>query len=119
MKGTDMSKDNNAAADTAVPAAAKRWNWGAFFMSWIWGLGNRTSIALLSLIPVVNIVMAFVLGARGSQWAWKNKNWENEAQFTRIQGLWSAFGWGLFAGYAVALVLLVIALVVTFNNVFM
>ena len=88
-------------------------------MSWIWGLGNKTYIALLGLIPGVNIVMAFVLGARGSEWAWKNKKWESAEQFTRIQGLWSAFGWGLFTGYTIALVLLVIALVVTFNNVFM
>ena len=74
-----MSQDNNAAAAIAVPAAAKKWNWGAFFMTWIWGLGNKTYIALLGLIPVVNIVMAFVLGARGSGWAWKNKKWEAEA----------------------------------------
>jgi ABC-type Fe3+ transport system permease subunit len=119
MEGTDMSKDNNAAADIAVPASAKRWNWGAFLMSWIWGLGNKTFIALLSIIPLVSIVMAFVLGARGSEWAWKNKKWQNEEQFTRVQGLWTVFGLGLFAGYAVALVLLIVALVITFNNVFM
>ena len=53
-----MSQDNNAAAAIAVPAAAKKWNWGAFFMTWIWGLGNKTYIALLGLIPVVNLVMA-------------------------------------------------------------
>ena len=114
-----MSKDNHAAADIAVPAAAKRWNWGAFVLSWIWGLGNKTYIALLCLIPVVNLVMIFVLGAKGSQWAWKNKQWDSADQFIRVQGLWTAFGLGLFAGYAVALVLLIIALVVTFNNVFM
>ena len=107
-----MSQDNNA-------AAVKKWNWGAFWMSWIWGLGNKTYIALLGLIPVVNLVMAFVLGARGSGWAWKNKKWESVEQFTRIQGLWAAFGLGLFAGYAIALVLVIVALVITFNNVFM
>jgi ABC-type Fe3+ transport system permease subunit len=119
MKGTDMSKDNNAVVDIAVPAAAKRWNWGAFLMSWIWGLGNKTYIALLCLIPVVNLVMIFVLGAKGGQWAWKNKKWESAEQFIRVQGLWTSFGLGLFAGYAIALVLLVVALVITFNNVFM
>jgi hypothetical protein len=88
-------------------------------MSWIWGLGNKTYIALLCLIPMVNLVMIFVLGAKGSELAWKNKKWESAEQFTRIQGLWTAFGLGLFAGYAIALALLIIALVVTFNNVFM
>ena len=119
MKGFNMSKDNNAATDMVVPAAAKKWNWGAFLMSWIWGLGNKTYIALLCLIPVVNLVMIFVLGAKGSAWAWKNRQWDSAEQFTRIQGLWTAFGLGLLAGYAIALVLVIVALVVTFNNVFM
>ena len=113
-----MSNDSNA-ADIAVPAAARRWNWGAFLMSWIWGLGNRTYIALLCLVPVVNIFMAFVLGARGGAWAWKNRRWESTEHFTRVQGLWTAFGLGLFAGYIISLALLLAALVVTFNNVFM
>jgi len=114
-----MSEDSNAAADIAVPAAVKRWNWGAFLMSWIWGLGNKTYIALLCLIPMVNLVIIFILGAKGGQWAWKNKNWESAEQFTRVQGMWTAFGVGIFAGYFIALVLLVVALVITFNNVFM
>lgn len=114
-----MSKDSSAATGTAAPAAAGRWNWGAFLMGWIWGLGNKTYIALLCLIPGVNLVMIFVLGAKGGAWAWNNRRWESEAQFTRVQGLWTAFGLGLLAGYAIALVLVVVALVVTFNNVFM
>ena len=119
MKVIDMSKDNHAATDVEVPVVVTKWNWGAFLMSWIWGLGNSTYIALLCLIPVVNLVMIFVLGAKGSAWAWKNRKWESAEQFTRGQGLWTAFGLGLFAGYAVALVFLIIALVITFNNVFM
>ena len=107
-----MNVNNNA-------AAVNRWNWGAFFMSWIWGLGNRTYIALLSIIPVVNIVMAFILGAKGSQWAWKNKKWESEGQFIRVQGLWTAFGGGLFAGCALAVIVIGVVLVVTYINVFM
>lgn len=47
-----------------IPAELDRWNWGAFFLNWIWGIGNSTFIALLALIPIVNIVMIFVLGAR-------------------------------------------------------
>ena len=112
----DTTGDTKAAA---VPAGAKRWNWGAFLLTWIWGLGNSTYIALLALLPAVNIVMAFILGIKGGQWAWKNRRWDNVEQFTRVQGLWTAFGLGLFAGYAVSLALLIIVLVVTFNNVFM
>jgi len=23
-----------------MPAEIRRWNWGAFFLTWIWGVGN-------------------------------------------------------------------------------
>ena len=53
-----------------IPPELDRWNWGAFFLNWIWGIGNSTYIALLMFVPLVNIVMIFVLGAKGSRWAW-------------------------------------------------
>jgi len=112
----------NTMSDTkgaALPAEAKRWNWGAFLLTWIWGLGNSTCIALLALIPVVNIVMAVILGVKGSQWAWKNRRWEGIEQFTRVQGLWAAFGFGLLAGCLLMLAIVIALLIVTFNNVFM
>jgi ABC-type Fe3+ transport system permease subunit len=107
------------AKGAAVPAEVKRWNWGAFLLTWMWGLGNRTYIALLALLPVVNIVMAVILGVKGGQWAWKNKKWEGVGQFTRVQGLWTAFGFGLLAGCLLVLAIVIVLLVVTFNNVFM
>ncbi len=78
--------------DTPIPAHLKRWNWGAFLLNWIWGLGNSTYIALLMFVPLVNIVMLFVLGARGSEWAWKNRLWSSEADFMRTQRNWARAG---------------------------
>lgn len=75
--------------DTPIPPHLRRWNWGAFFLNWIWGLGNSTYIALLMFVPLVNIVMIFVLGARGSEWAWKNRTWDDEAHFKRVQRNWA------------------------------
>jgi hypothetical protein len=99
----------------AAPAKLKGWNWGAFLLSWVWGLGNKTYIALLALIPGVNVVMAFVLGAKGNQWAWQNRRWVSEVQFWQVQKLWSAFGWGMLAGFllGVVCILLVVAYMVT------
>lgn len=76
----------------------KRWNWGAFILNWIWGLGNRTYLALICLIPGINIIMAFVLGAQGSRWAWNNRQWDSLEQFMQVQKLWSLFGLGVLAG---------------------
>jgi TPR repeat protein len=75
-----------------VPPEIDRWNWGAFLLNWIWGLGNRVYIALLMFVPFVNIVMSFVLGAKGSAWAWKNRRWESVEHFKRVQRLWAIAG---------------------------
>lgn len=94
----NISQDNSSGMgkDAVVPAEIKGWNWGAFFLSWIWGLGNRTYIGLLALIPLVNIIMSIVLGARGSEWAWRNDRWESIEHFKRVQKSWAQWGVGLF-----------------------
>lgn len=91
-----------------VPAEIKKWNWGAFFLSWIWGIGNHVWISLLSLIPFVNIIMIFVLGAKGSEWAWKAKNWESLDHFKRVQRLWAIWGTVLFLIGVVGSILFVV-----------
>jgi len=85
----NTSGTGNAAA---VPAEIDRWNWGAFLLTWIWGIGNSTYIALLALIPFVNFVMIFVLGAKGSAWAWQNKRWESVEHFKSTQRKWAIAG---------------------------
>lgn len=76
----------------AVPDEINRWNWGAFLLTWIWGIGNGTFIALLMFVPFVNVVMAFVLGAKGSEWAWRNKRWESIEAFRATQRKWAWAG---------------------------
>ena len=76
----------------AIPPEIKGWNWGAFLLNWIWGIGNQTFIALLCLIPLVNVVMIFVLGAKGNAWAWQNKKWESVEHFKRVQRTWTIVG---------------------------
>ena len=78
--------------DAPIPQHLNKWNWGAFLLNWIWGLGNSTYIALLMFVPLVNIVMLFVLGAKGSKWAWKNRLWEDEAHFQRVRRNWARAG---------------------------
>jgi len=82
-----------------VPPEIRRWNWGAFFLNWIWGVANETYIALLMFVPLVNVVMIFVLGAKGSEWAWRNTRWRDVAHFKRTQRLWGI--WGFVAWIAV------------------
>ena len=84
-----MENTSGQGSATAVPAEIDRWNWGAFLLNWIWGIGNNTFIALLMFVPLVNVVMAFVLGAKGSAWAWRNKRWDSVDQFRKVQRKWA------------------------------
>jgi len=85
-----------------IPPEIDRWNWGAFLLNWIWGVGNNTFIALLTLVPIVGLVMLFVLGAKGSRWAWRNGRWDSVEHFKRVQRLWAMWGAIIWIG-AIAL----------------
>lgn len=84
-----------SAASMDIPPGIAGWSWGAFLWNWIWAIFNNTWIGLLALIPGVNIVMIFVLGAKGREWAWKNKKWDSVEHFNRVQRKWSVWGIGL------------------------
>jgi hypothetical protein len=81
-----------ALQSTPIPPEVDRWNWGAFLLNWIWGLGNNTWVALLALVPFVGFVMMFVLGAKGSAWAWRNARWQSVDHFRRVQRYWAIAG---------------------------
>lgn len=76
----------------AVPAEIQGWNWGAFLLNWIWGIGNSVWIALLCFIPFVNLVVAIYLGLKGSELAWQSKQWASVEQFQSVQKKWALAG---------------------------
>lgn len=101
--------------DSPVPPEIKGWNWGAFLLTWIWGLGNNVWIsllALLSIIPYVGwiggLVMSIILGLHGSEWAWQRKKWDSIEHFNQVQRKW--MWWGIAS--LAASILLIIATVV-------
>ena len=87
-----MSDAQGAIEPKVIPPEIDRWNWGAFLLNWIWGVGNNTFIALLALIPFFGFVMMFVLGAKGNAWAWGNGRWDSVDHFKRVQRLWAVWG---------------------------
>lgn len=80
-----------------IPDGVKGWSWGAFLLNWIWAIGNRTWIGLLAIIPYVGVIMAIILGIKGREWAWKNKQWESVEHFNAVQRKWSIWG-GIITG---------------------
>ncbi len=79
-----------------VPEGVKGWSWGAFLLSWVWAIGNRTWTGLLCLLPFIGFIFAIILGIKGREWAWKNKKWQDLDHFNRVQRKWSVWGVGLF-----------------------
>ena len=102
-----MSNPQVAAEPKPIPPELDRWNWGAFLLSWIWGIGNNTYIALLTLVPVFGLAMPFVLGAKGSRWAWRNGRWDSVEHFKRVQRGWAKWG-----------VIVWLAAIVVFGSIF-
>jgi hypothetical protein len=94
-----MTTPSDLPETRTVPPEIDRWNWGAFFLNWIWGVGNNTYIALLTFVPFFGIlIMPFVLGAKGNAWAWRNGRWDNVEHFKRVQRQWAIWGAVLFFG---------------------
>ena len=110
-----MSEDMTPPRDV-IPAYLNKWNWGAFFLNWVWGLGNNVYVALLMFIPGINLIMPFVLGRKGNQWAWKNGNWASEADFLRTQKIWSRVGVGFGIGLPVFIVIMLSSAVFMLQN---
>lgn len=73
----------------ALPEGVAGWSWGAFILSWIWAIGNRTWLGLFGLVPGVGLVVRVLLGMNGRRWAWQNRRWDSVEHFRRVQRQWS------------------------------
>ena len=87
-----MENTSGQGKQAVIPAELKGWNWGAFLMNWVWGIFNKTYIALLTFVPLIGIFMPFVLGFKGNAWAWRNKKWDSIEHFRKVQKKWTMWG---------------------------
>lgn len=102
---------------SAVPAEVLgKFNWGAFLLHWIWGIGNSTYITLVifasilvSWIPIVGLFVPLGLciwfGIKGNEWAWQNKKFPSVEAFHAYQKKWA------IAGLILAIVGIVLGLI--------
>lgn len=79
-----------------IPDGIEGWSLGAFLLSGIWAIANRTWIGLLSFVPFLGIVMILMLAKNGRVWAWQNVRWESVEHFNRVQKRWSILGCVVF-----------------------
>ena len=84
--------------------APQGFNWGAFLLTWIWALGNRSFSLLtlillfLCLIPYLGVGAAICLaiysGITGNRRAWTNKQCraQDRDRFLAVQRRWKIAG---------------------------
>jgi len=113
--GTVIENTSGQGNLAVIPPEIRGWNWGAFFLGIIWGIGNNVWIALLELIPFVGWVMIIVLGIKGNEWAWRNKRWNSVEHFKKTQRTWAK--WGLAVFVVAFLVGLIIGVAEEFSTV--
>lgn len=81
-----------------------KWNWGAFLLTWVWGIFNGVMRAFMVLIPFYGLYEWVMLGKNGNRLAWETKRWQTIEEFHKSQRKWAIWGWVV----AVILILIVI-----------
>lgn len=107
-KPTAMSSESRSTSAQAERELEK-WNWGAFYFGWIWGVFNKVYISLVQLVasvlslavtamgmgiisPIfgfVNLGISIWLGVKGSRMAWDNGAYRNLEHFRTSNHNWN------------------------------
>ena len=107
FKKPEHSESPSQAAEATLEDL-KRWNWGAFFLTWVVGVflykhivnaainssGQAAAffpymnVALLVLIPAISILLGF----KGNASFWKSKKWKSVNEFHKQQKKFAAIG---------------------------
>ena len=92
----------------------KRFNWGAFWGTWIWGLFNKTYITLFA-IPLfftpANLYFAIICGMKGNEWAFRNPDIHGSEAFLESQKKQSIF-WNILAGFVIVILPILLAFLI-------
>jgi TIR domain len=79
-------------SDAAVAAELAKWNWGAFLLTFIWGIRHGVFRSLLTLVPIYGIYEWIMLGKNGNRLAWEQGHWDSVASFRSAQRKWALWG---------------------------
>lgn len=100
----EISVDNfgqaNDYSQSEIDKEIEKWNWGAFFCSWLWGAFNGIYwplfIILIAGIPYVgqvcSLCLCVYLGLNGSKMAWRTGKYHSFERFKNAQKHWAVGG---------------------------
>lgn len=100
---------DNRSPSIQVERELAKWNWGAFFFGWIWGVFNKVYVSLVQLVvsvlsfaiaimglgiisPIlglINMGISIWLGVKGSKMAWDNNAYRNLEHFRSSKHNWN------------------------------
>lgn len=93
---------NDVAIDHSGSTIPRGMNWGAFFLTWIWAIRNRSFnfinvLLLLGLFlpylgPLSALALSLYNGLTGYRRAYANGRWRDDDHFLRVQRGWSKWG---------------------------
>ena len=99
-----VGNNSGTGGDPPPEIMSMGFNWGAFFLNWIWGIANGVWNSLL--VFILGIIWSIVLGVKGNEWAWRSRKFDSIEQFT--QAVWSKWGIILFVVLLILGVLLMV-----------
>ena len=99
-KRKDIINNSGQGDVPVVKVVTDKFNWGAFFFSWIWGICYKKWIMLLVIvaymIPFVGALIGLGLqiwfGINGNKWAWQSKRYRSIQEFHEIHKKWATAG---------------------------
>ncbi len=105
-----------------LPPELQKFNWGAFLLSWIWGIGNNSYITMWAFLAAVLVYIPFIgpfiplalciwFGTQGNQWAWQNREWNSVEHFNEVQKKWAIGGAIAFVVFFVFTIVFTLAIV--------
>ncbi|MBQ8886255.1 MAG: hypothetical protein IJY61_00960 [Candidatus Gastranaerophilales bacterium] len=96
----DIINNSGRGNQPIIKLVSDKFNWGAFFLSWVWGLNYGKNITLLMIpaffIPPVALLLSIWFGVKGNTWAWQHTRYKGIQEFHKIQKRWAKLGTFVF-----------------------
>lgn len=106
QNGLNVMENTSGQGSTAfVPEnIAKRFNWGAFFFTFIWlfwygqiGFGILSLILYIIshfsiLLALFSLGFSIFFGIKGNAWAWQERHYDSFDEFHKVQRKWATVG---------------------------
>lgn len=108
---SDPKREERKATTTStqIDKEVDKWNWGAFYFGWLWGVFNKVYLALIQLVvnifafalsamglgviaplfSLASLGIGIWLGVKGSRMAWDNGAYRNLEHFRRVRHGWN------------------------------